>query len=117
MAIPSKNPHDDLTVMKQRVFMWSAVFLLLIVGSSILVYFVFVRNGGMFNRGEEVNQIGCGQFTTYTGCYGRRDCLPVDTCGCTTNTERDQRCGKTSTGVCNCFQGGFDHCEKLICTK
>lgn len=117
MATPPKNPYDDLTVVKQRVLMWSVVFVLMVISCSVLVYFVFIRNGGVFNRSQETSQIDCAQLNSYTGCYARRDCLPVDKCGCTTEDERERRCGQTSTGVCNCFQGGFDHCEKLICNK
>ncbi|MFH1207546.1 MAG: hypothetical protein V1668_02980 [Patescibacteria group bacterium] len=129
MAIQPKNPHDDLTVMKQRVFMWTVVFVLMVIGSAVLVYFVFIKDGGLYkksinanistntavNRGQPSNQDVCSKIVLYEACDSRSDCLPVDKCGCTTEDERERRCGQTPTGVCNCIQGGFDRCEKLIC--
>ncbi len=115
MVTPQKNPHDDLSIMKQRVFMWSVVFVILVAASAALVYFVFIKDEGMFNRAQEAAQVTCGEIKTFTTCYGRRDCVPVDKCTCVSDYEHELRCGKTPALQCDCTKAGFDHCEKLLC--
>lgn len=50
MATKPKKPYDDLMVMKQRIFTWAVVFFLVVVSCSVVVYFLFVKDGGLYKK-------------------------------------------------------------------
>lgn len=60
-------------------------------------------------------QQSCATITDQSACEGRTDCLPVYECACTTDQARAERCGGTSTLICDCYGNGFERCEALVC--
>jgi hypothetical protein len=57
----------------------------------------------------------CETITNETVCQDRTDCLPVDSCACTTGQVETFRCGIKETPICGCTTTGFVRCEALDC--
>ncbi|MFA5051634.1 MAG: hypothetical protein WC544_01060 [Patescibacteria group bacterium] len=50
MAAKPKKPNDDTLVLKQRIFAWTVVFVLMVLACSVMVYFLFINDGGLYKE-------------------------------------------------------------------
>lgn len=80
---------------------------------------VWVKHGNpsavVPTTGCGIKELSCESISNQAECQKRVDCLPVDSCVCTTDYEKSQRCHGTPGMVCDCYMGGFERCTTLVC--
>lgn len=132
------TPEQQKKIKGAKIKLWLGMVIIIAVGFLIAVYFVFlvdmeevntnnVMNSNIVsntNVATNLNSItntnftiteSCDQITDKDECRARADCLPVDSCSCTTVYEEAKRCTGEEINTCRCSIGGFDHCEDLVC--